>query len=887
MKSHEISEAFLKYFERNGHTIVASSPVIPADDPTLLFANAGMNQFKDLFLGRQKRDYVRATSSQKCIRAGGKHNDLELVGKTGRHNTFFEMLGNFSFGDYFKQNAIRFGWELLTDTFGLDKELLWVTVYKEDDEAYRIWNEEINVPTERIVRMGEKDNFWSMGDTGPCGPCSEIHYDRGEKYSCGEKCGIGLCDCDRYCELWNLVFMQFNRDAEGNMNPLPKPSIDTGLGLERLTAVLQKADSSFETDLFMPVIQRIEEISGKKYFSDERGTSFRVIADHIRSLVFALSDGAIPSNEGRGYVLRKMLRRAVRHGRKLGLEQPFLTEALDVVTEQMSDFYPELEKSRHHNAAVLQAEEEQFNRTLDFGNVILSEIIETTKKAGKKIIDGSDAFKLYDTYGFPIDFTRYVAEDEGLSVDMDRFAELMEEQKQRARQSWKGGDYAEEIELYHQLFEEYGPTTFVGYEKVAEEARVVAIVIDGERKKKIEKGQKGELLLDISPFYAEAGGQIGDKGLFYVIDPETETPTDRQLFQVEDTQKTTEGLYLHQGKVLADTISEGDIVFAQVNEVDRRETERHHTCAHLLQRALRTVLGDHVKQAGSMVSPTRTRFDFNHYQQVTPEELERVEEIVNLAVQKNHPIKTCTLSLAEAREQDVLAFFGEKYGDVVRMVEVAGFSKELCGGTHTHSTGTIGIFKILRESSIAAGIRRIEACCSHTAYELVQEHEKILKDASRILKISPTDIPEKIARLIEDRKSLEKKVHELSTRSIGGGDDDLGKKAFKVDDLSVLPADVSPADTKLARAMVDKLASRHDILILATTTDGKPSLFIKLNKKAVAAGYDAKEIIRGLNKIVGGKGGGRADSAQGGGGDPAKINEAFGQIEKILGAAKK
>jgi alanyl-tRNA synthetase len=880
MRSEEIRQTFLEYFEKNGHTIAPSSPVIPARDTTLLFANAGMNQFKDVFIGREKRDYTRATTSQKCIRAGGKHNDLEQVGKTGRHNTFFEMLGNFSFGDYFKREAISYAWDILTNVYKLDKELTWVSVYKDDNEAYDIWQKEIGVPVDRIVRLGEKDNFWSMGDTGPCGPCSEILYDRGERFSCGPDCGIGNCECDRYLEIWNLVFMQFNRDGKGNMTPLPKPSIDTGMGLERLSAILQGAESIFETDLFMPIIHEVEKLSGKKYHIDERGTSFRVIADHIRSLVFALSDGAIPSNEGRGYVLRKMLRRAVRHGRKLGLQKPFLTTVLEVVTDQMSAHYPELEKSHHHNAALLKAEEEQFGKTLDLGSSMLSEIIRNTIESGKKTIDGDDAFKLSDTYGFPVDFTQYVAEEEGLSVDMNRFTQLMEEQKKRARNSWKGGEYGEENEVYHELFEEFGATTFVGYDTLDEEARVIAIISDGKKVTSAAKAEVAEIIVDMTPFYAESGGQVGDTGIFHSVDPATETATDEMLFKIKETRKTTENLYYHKGKVIAEKISVGDIVYGRVNQRDRRETEKHHTCAHLLQRALRSVLGDHVKQAGSLVAPNRTRFDFNHYQQVTAGELQQVEEIVNEAIRLDHPLSTYGLTLKEAREQDILAFFGEKYGETVRVVEIKGFSKELCGGTHTSRTGTIGIFKILRESSIAAGIRRIEACCSAASYEYFKSRETILNQAAAAIKAAPEDLVDKINKMADDRKALEKKLHDLSASAISGGD--LGGKAFDIDGISVVPVNASPADGKIARSMVDKLASKHDIVVLSTAGEGKPALFIKLNKKAVDAGYSAMKLMQAINKITGGKGGGRSDSAQGGGGDGAKIDHALDQIKQML-----
>jgi len=880
MRSDEIRQTFLEYFEKNGHTIVASSPVIPAEDPTLLFANAGMNQFKDVFIGREKRDYIRAASSQKCIRAGGKHNDLEQVGKTGRHNTFFEMLGNFSFGDYFKREAIGFAWELLTDIYHLDKQLMWVSVFKDDEEAYDIWSNEIGVAEEKIVPLGEKDNFWAMGDTGPCGPCSEILYDRGEKYSCGQNCGIGICECDRYLELWNLVFMQFNRTADGIMQPLPKPSIDTGMGLERLAAILQGSESIFETDLFMPLIRAVEEISGKQYHIDEQGTSFRVIADHIRSLVFALSDGAIPSNEGRGYVLRKMLRRAVRHGRKLGMTEPFMAYVLEVVTKQMAKHYPELQKHYHHNASLLRAEEDKFGKTLDFGSAMLSEIVRSTVKSGKSTISGDDAFKLADTYGFPIDFTQYVAEEEGLRVDMDRFTQLLEEQKRRARESWKGGEYGEQSEAYHELFDEFGATTFVGYETIAEEARVIAIVSDGECKNSVSKGQAAEIVLDMTPFYAEAGGQVGDKGLIYAIDTATEETTDEILFQIDDTRKTNEGLHLHKGKVIGDKVTVGDIVYGCVNEDERRETERHHTCAHLLQRALREVLGEHVKQAGSFVGPNRTRFDFNHYRQVTAEELQQVEDLVNQAVRKNYNLITYDLPLQEAKEQDILAFFGEKYGETVRVVEVEGYSKELCGGTHTHSTGTIGIFKILRESSIAAGIRRIEACCSATSYEYFKNREKILNQVAEAIKARPEDLVDKINKINEERKVFEKRLYELTRSAISSSD--LDDKAFEINGVSVIPANASPADGKMARTMVDKLAPKYDIVVLATAADGKPSLFIKMSKKAIEAGYNATKLMQALNKITGGKGGGRPDSAQGGGGDPGKIDQALGQVADML-----
>ena len=874
MRANEVRETFLSFFEGKGHTRVPSSSLVPHNDPTLLFTNAGMVQFKDVFLGLDKRPYTRATSCQKCVRAGGKHNDLENVGFTARHHTFFEMLGNFSFGDYFKREAIAFAWELLTEVYKLPKDRLWVTIFQDDDEAFDIWSREVGFPEERIVRMGEKDNFWAMGDTGPCGPCSEIIIDQGEDMACGPHCNI-YCDCDRFLELWNLVFMQYNRDKEGNLTPLPKPSIDTGMGLERLAAVLQGVRSNFDTDLFRPLISFIEDLSGVSYGSSETtDVSIRVIADHARATTFLIADGVLPSNEGRGYVLRRILRRAARYGLILGLKEPFLYRVTDQVVEMMKGVYPEVLEARELVAKITRMEEERFSSTLEYGLRVLEEIVEEVKAKGEKVLPGKALFKLYDTYGFPLDLAQDVAREEGLEVDLEGFDREMERQREQARASWTG-EIQEVSPVYSELEKTRGPILFTGYETMEDRGRITAIIRDGQLVDALEEGEEGEVILDRTPFYGEAGGQVGDRGYLEGLEGR---------FRVEDTQKPLPNLYVHLGRVEKGTLKVGDEVLARVEKEDRLNTMAHHTATHLLHWALRQVLGDHVKQAGSLVAPRRLRFDFTHFAPLSPQELRKVEDLVNQRIWEDHPVETLVTDLDRAIEMGAMALFDEKYGDKVRLVMVGDFSKELCAGTHVRRTGNIGMFKIIHEGGVAAGIRRIEALARGALLEHIRQEDATIRSIGELLKAKPGEELPRVERLLAQVKELEKEISRLKDRLASQATGDILSDVREIAGVKVLAVRMDGTDVEALRAMADRLRQKLGTaaLLLASASQGKVTLLCALTKDIAGKRLHAGELVKAVAKVVGGGGGGRPDMAQAGGKDTGKVEEAMDLFYRLV-----
>lgn len=873
--SSEIRKRFLEYFKEHGHTVVESSSLVPVDDPTLLFTNAGMNQFKDVFLGVDRRNYTRATTSQKCVRAGGKHNDLDTVGRTARHHTFFEMLGNFSFGDYFKEEAIAYAWEFLTEVACLPKERLWITIFQNDDEADVLWQKVAGVSPERIVRMGEKDNFWSMGDTGPCGPCSEIHYDRGPEYACSsDNCGIGLCECDRWLEIWNLVFMQFNRDEEGNMTPLPKPSIDTGMGLERLSSLLQGVDSNFETDLFVPLIKQVELMTGKDYERGEGGFPFRVIADHSRACTFLITDGVLPSNDGRGYVLRRILRRAVRFGRLLGIQEAFLYRNVDVVCDVMREAYPEIEEKKDFVKEVIRLEEERFLVTLSEGLKKVEEIMQKARREGNDTISGADAFMLYDTYGFPLDSTEDVAEENKLSVDRDGFNRMMEEQRERARKAGKGDQaFARELMLTELLSDQgAGSTKFTGYDRLTDHSHVVALIQAGETVT-AASGKEVLLVASCTPFYAESGGQVADSG---VIKGQAGS------LKVSDVTRVG-GWIVHTGEVEG-VLHAGEEVTLQVDVQERTDTARNHTATHLLHRALRTVLGEHAQQKGSLVESRRFRFDFSHLSALDEQELENIEKMVNQAIWELHPVKTFHTSLEEARQLGATALFGEKYGEEVRIVEIDDFSMELCGGTHVENTGQIGLFKILSEGSVGSGLRRIEGATGSYAMEYLNGIEKEVKRAAAVLRSPGSEISERIEALNRMVREREKEIDSLKARVSRAATEDLLEKAVRFGDSSILIEKVANLDIdslrQNAEMLKDKLGSA--VVLLANVSGDKVALVCFVSKDLVAKGLHAGNIVGAAARAAGGGGGGRADMAQAGARDAQKMDEALAAARTMV-----
>ena len=861
MKSGELRSLFLEYFKRNGHTIVPSSPLVPANDPTLLFTNAGMVQFKDVFLGVDKRPYSRAASSQRCVRAGGKHNDLENVGYTARHHTFFEMLGNFSFGDYFKREAIHYAWEFLTQDLKLPAERLWVTVYTDDDEAADIWLKEIKVDSTRFGRLGEASNFWAMGDTGPCGPCSEIFYDHGPGIAGGPP-GSPDEDGDRYVEIWNLVFMQFSRDRAGKLTPLPKPSVDTGMGLERLAAVMQGVHSNYDTDLFQVLTEAAAKIVGAR---DRKSPSLNVIADHIRASAFLITDGVFPSNEGRGYVLRRIIRRAVRHGHKLGAAETFFYRIVPTLVREMGGAYPELAAAQTAIERTLKLEEERFNETLERGLKILDQDIATLSD---DVISGGTIFRLYDTYGFPVDLTRDIAIERGLKLDMVGFEREMEAQRARAQSASKfDADYQNVVAIQ-------GRTEFTGYERESDRARITAIYENLQEPVQESGGDGGErtaaIVLDRTPFYAESGGQVGDTG---------ELVTANARFAVEDTKKHPSGAILHLGHITLGKLRVDDAVEAKVDNARRQRIRLNHSATHLLHAALRQVLGTHVTQKGSLVHPDYLRFDFSHPQAMTTEELQRIEDIVNAHIRANHEAETRLMDLAQAKASGAMALFGEKYDEKVRVLRLSDFSIELCGGTHVRRTGDIGLFKIVSESGVAAGIRRIEACTGDGAERWVRELQAQLSDAARLLKTDRTQLIEKVQQLQARAKTLEKELEQARAKLASGGGGGLLSQVEEVDGVRVLAAQMDGADLRALRDAVDHFKNKlaPAAIVLASVQDGKVSVIAGVTKELTTR-LNAGELVNHVAGQIGGKGGGRADMAQAGGNNPANLESALRSV---------
>lgn len=873
-----IRESFLKFFESKGHTRVASSSLIPRDDPSLLFTNAGMVQFKNSFLGLENRGYTRAVTCQKCVRAGGKHNDLENVGVTARHHTFFEMLGNFSFGDYFKEDAIAWAWEYLTAVVRLPKEKLWVTIYENDDEAFAIWHEKMKVPADRIVRMGEKSNFWMMGETGPCGPCSEIIFDQGEGAGCGRpECDI-FCECDRHLEIWNNVFTQFDRDASGKLTPLPKPNIDTGMGLERLTAIIQGVKSNYDTDLFTPILRFVEKTSGKtcgKNADDD--IAIRVIADHSRALTFLIGDGILPSNEGRGYVLRRILRRAARHGKMLGIGKPFLNEAAMVVIDMMKYTYPDLADKASYITRVILNEEQRFMETLDAGLRILQEEAEALKKAGKTVLPGEIIFKLYDTFGFPTDLTADIVKKDGITLDAEGFKAEMERQRERARGAWKGSGEEAIAECYLKASSSGVVSAFCGHETVhRDEAKVTAVFVDGKSVETAPSGQKAEIVLDTTPFYGESGGQAGDTGYL-------EGKGFR--FHVENTKKPVENFIVHQGVVLSGEIKVGTAARLVVDVERRRAIAANHSGTHLLQAALKAVLGDHIKQSGSLVNAERLRFDFTHFSKINDEELQRVETIANDMIRKNVAVQTDICSLDDALKTGATAVFDEKYGATVRIVKMGEMSMELCGGTHVERTGDIGLLKIMHESAIAAGVRRIEAVTGKEAVLHVQKTEEELKQTAGLFKAGHLEVFDRAEKLLKQTRDLEKEIEALKGKLAAKDSGDLMGRVKEIGGVKVLAAEVAIADAKTLRDFGDKLRDRlgSGVILLGSKAEGK-ALLLCMVTKDLTGKFSAGNIIRELAPLVGGKGGGRPDMAQAGGTKPENLAAVFPALEKLLTA---
>ena len=873
MKSADIRENFLRYFESKGHTIVrASSLLAPSDDPTLLFVNSGMVQFKDVFTGREKRPYTRATTAQKSLRAGGKHNDLENVGYTARHHTFFEMLGNFSFGDYFKRDAIRYAWQLLTEVYSLPKDKLWATVYVDDDEAYDLWTQEIGVPAERCVRIGDKpgqpkyvsDNFWQMADTGPCGPCSEIFFDHGPEVAGGPP-GSPDADGDRYIEVWNLVFMQFDRDAAGVLTPLPRPCVDTGLGLERLAAVLQHVHSNYDIDLFKSLIRAAAR---ETHVQDLHNNSLKVIADHIRACSFLIADGVIPGNEGRGYVLRRIIRRALRHGYKLGQTKPFFYQLVKDVAGEMGAAYPELTEQTERIESVLKQEEERFGETLENGMKILDAALGQMKSGDAPMLDGETVFLLYDTYGFPVDLTGDICRERGVAIDHGGFGEAMERQRGQARAAARfkmaaGIEYAGD------------KTRFTGYSSLVEDAKVIALYHEGTPVQRLNAGADGIVVLSTTPFYSESGGQVGDKGVLESISGGSVV-----RFKVADTQKIQADVFGHHGVLEAGAIAVGDVVQAKVDAAARERTRNNHSATHLMHAALRGVLGKHVQQRGSLVDAERTRFDFSHDKAMSPEEIRRVEDIVNTAIRSNAPVSANVMKYDDAIKAGALAFFGDKYGDEVRVLAMGDHSTELCGGTHVARTGDIGFFKIVSESGVAAGVRRVEAVTGRGAVDYVQALDRDLQHAAFLLKAPTAEVAQKITQIQENVKSLEKELARLKSKLASSKGDDLASKAVDVNGVKVLAASLEGGDAKSLRETMDQLKAKlkSAVIVLGAIDGDRVQLAAGVTADATSK-VKAGDLVNYVAQQVGGKGGGRADLAMAGGSDPSKLMSALASVQ--------
>jgi alanyl-tRNA synthetase len=860
MTSAEIRGSFLEFFRKNGHAVLPSSSLVPGNDPTLLFTNAGMVQFKDVFLGKEVRDYSRAATAQRCVRAGGKHNDLENVGYTARHHTFFEMLGNFSFGDYFKREAIHFAWNFITGTLGIPKDRLWVTVYQEDDEAERIWTEEIGIDPTRCTRMGEKSNFWSMGETGPCGPCTEIFYDHGAEIPGGPP-GTPEEDGDRYVEIWNLVFMQYDRTPDGVLVPLPKPSVDTGMGLERVAAVMQGVHSNYDIDLFKSLILSAAEVTGAQ---DLESTSLRVIADHIRACTFLIVDGVVPSNEGRGYVLRRIIRRAIRHGHKLGQTQPFFHNLVASVVREMGGYYTELVSGEARATQILAQEETRFAETLTTGMALLDA---ETAKLTSTVIPGETVFRLYDTYGFPLDLTADVARERGLGIDQAGFDAAMEAQRGRARAASKfGTELRDTVKLS-------GKTDFLGYDRLSDHGVVTSLIFDGALVEVLRPGQEGQVVLDHTPFYAESGGQIGDAGILSGA---------AARFTVRDTRKIGAS-FAHVGVLDSGELRVGDTVEAQVNQKRRTAIALNHSATHLLHAALRKVLGEHVEQKGSLVADDRLRFDFSHTQALQPQELREVEELVNSAIRDNSSVETRVMALDDAVAAGAMSLFGEKYESDVRVLSIGDFSMELCGGTHVQRSGDIGLFKILSESGVAAGVRRVEAVTGQMAYEWVVHTEEVLRDIAAMLRGSRDDVDEKVRELVERSRRLEKEVQQLKSKLASGQGGDLTSQAKDVGGIKVLAAQIDGADAKSLRDAVDQLKGKlgSSVIVLASVQEGKVVLVAGVSADLLTR-MKAGEIAGAVAAQIGGKGGGRADFAQAGGTQPENLGKALAGVETLI-----
>ncbi len=863
MTSADIREAFLAYFEKQSHQRVASSSLVPGNDPTLLFTNAGMVQFKDVFLGTETRGYSRAATAQRCVRAGGKHNDLENVGYTARHHTFFEMLGNFSFGDYFKREAIQFAWQFLTEELGLPAEKLWVTVFHEDQEAEDIWLKDIGVNPERFSRLGEKDNFWSMGDTGPCGPCSELFYDHGPDVEGGPPGSPGE-DGDRYIEIWNLVFMQFNRAADGSMTPLPKPSVDTGMGLERIAAVMQGVHSNYEIDLFRQLIANAARLCS---VDDVDHNSLKVIADHIRSCSFLVLDGVLPSNEGRGYVLRRIIRRAIRHGNKLGVVDPFFNKLVEPLSKLMGEAYPELVEQADRIQRVLLGEEQQFAKTLDQGMRILEQDLESLQGT---TLSGETAFRLYDTYGFPVDLTADVARERGLSVDLEGFEQCMAEQRNRARAAGQfAADYQTELEIE-------GATAFTGYEKVEDRVQVAELLLQGERVAGLTAGSRATVVLQSTPFYAESGGQVGDIG--YLL-------ADGVEFRVDDTVKLA-AHHAHHGELLSGELKLGDRLLARVDHTRRDATAQNHSGTHLLHAALRNELGSHVQQKGSLVDAQRLRFDFSHNQPLSEDELRRIEDAVNEQIRANSPVIVAEMSMEQALQRGAMALFGEKYGEEVRVLTMGGdYSVELCGGTHVQRTGDIGLLRIVSETGISAGVRRIEAVTGAAAFNALRAAQRELSHVAQLLKTDVDKVPDRIRQLLEEQKRQAKQIDSLQAKLATQSGGDLLSQAVDIGGVKVLATEVPGVDAKALRSTLDQLKSRlgSGVLFLASPADDKVALISGVTAD-LSGQYSAGDLMRAVAPIVKGKGGGRNDMAQGSGSEPSQLNQALAAVSDWVAA---
>ncbi len=868
--SFELRQAFIRYFSSRGHTLVPSGPLIPQADPTLLFTNAGMNQFKSVFLGEESRPYSRAVSIQKCLRAGGKHNDLENVGFTRRHHTFFEMLGNFSFGDYFKEEAIAFGWEFLTQIAGLPADRLWVTVFREDQEAYDLWHTRMGISENRLVRLGEKDNFWQMGETGPCGPCSEILIDQGVAFGCGRStCAVG-CDCDRYLEIWNLVFMQFDRDSVGTLNPLPRPSIDTGMGLERLAAVTQGVASNYDSDVFSPILERIGKSTGQVYgASPTADRSMRVIADHLRAMTFLITEGVLPSNEGRGYVLRRIMRRASRHGRLLGVEREFLYDLVSAVVDHMDSVYPDLRSMKDTVSEIVQGEETRFIGTLEQALPLLNQILEEAKQQGSQILEGEAVFKLYDTYGFPLDLVEDAAREEGLAVDHVGYQQALEAQRDRARKTARFSQADSRSDLVNALGQ-FPLTRFVGYASQEERGRLLALVKDEHVIKEAKQGETVECVLDTTPFYPEGGGQVGDQGTLV-------GPSARIV--VHDTTKLAKGWFLHKGQVIEGSVHVGDVLTATVQGHLRQSAARNHTATHLLHAALREILGPHVKQHGSLVAPNRLRFDFSHFKGLTPRNIEEIEGLVNEQIRQNLSVKVEEMEIQDALSRGALAFFGDKYGEQVRVVEMGSFSQELCGGTHCARTGDVGLFRIVSEGGIAAGVRRIEALTGEGAVAQTQHQEADWRELAAVLKAGPNEVVEKVKKLVGTLRDTERELERAKQKLL---DQQGAGQEASIRDIGGMPILIQRIDgltIQELRTFSDKL--RHKVpsgfLVLGSVKEGKVSLLVIVAKEQ-AHKIPAGKVAQHVAQLVGGSGGGRPDMAQAGGNQPEQLDEALRSV---------